>query len=193
MRKPSKFPGVLAIVMVIITTLFISIGALSYAAYGSHTRTVVILNLPQDDKFVNAVQFLYSLAILLSTPLQLFPAIRIMENELFTRSGKYNPYIKWQKNAFRFCLVVICALIAWGGAGDLDKFVALVGSFACVPLVYVYPPLLHLKAVAQTPWQRIADYGLCCFGVVGCVYTTVLSIYLWAGGPAAKQPGYCDT
>ena len=193
MRKPSKFPGVLAIVMVIITTLFISIGALSYAAYGSHTRTVVILNLPQDDKFVNAVQFLYSLAILLSTPLQLFPAIRIMENELFTRSGKYNPYIKWQKNAFRFCLVVICALIAWGGAGDLDKFVALVGSFACVPLVYVYPPLLHLKAVAQTPWQRIVDYGLCCFGVVGCVYTTVLSIYLWAGGPAVKQPGYCDT
>ena len=192
MRRPSKFPGVLAIVMVIITTLFISIGALSYAAYGSHTQTVVILNLPQDDKFVNAVQFLYSLAILLSTPLQLFPAIRIMENELFSRSGKYNPYIKWQKNNFRFCLVVICALIAWGGAGDLDKFVALVGSFACVPLVYVYPPLLHLKAVARKRWQRIADYALFCFGVVGCVYTTVLSIYLWAGGSAPKPPGYCD-
>jgi proton-coupled amino acid transporter len=193
MRRPSKFPGVLAIVMVIITTLFISIGALSYAAYGSHTRTVVILNLPQDDKFVNAVQFLYSLAILLSTPLQLFPAIRIMENELFSRSGKYNPYIKWQKNVFRFCLVVMCALIAWGGAGDLDKFVALVGSFACVPLVYVYPPLLHLKAVARKPWQRIADYAVCCFGVVGCVYTTALSIYLWAGSSAHKQHGYCDT
>jgi solute carrier family 36 (proton-coupled amino acid transporter) len=193
MRRPSKLPGVLAIVMVIITTLFISIGALSYAAYGSHTRTVVILNLPQDDKFVNAVQFLYSLAILLSTPLQLFPAIRIMENELFSRSGKYNPYIKWQKNAFRFCLVVMCAMIAWGGAGDLDKFVALVGSFACVPLVYVYPPLLHLKAVARTPWQRIADYAVCCFGVVGCLYTTVLSIYLWAGSSTPKQHGYCDT
>jgi proton-coupled amino acid transporter len=193
MRRPSKFPGVLAIVMVIITTLFISIGALSYAAYGSHTRTVVILNLPQGDKFVNAVQFLYSLAILLSTPLQLFPAIRIMENELFSRSGKYNPYIKWQKNAFRFCLVVMCALIAWGGAGDLDKFVALVGSFACVPLVYVYPPLLHLKAVAKKPWQRMADYAVCCFGVVGCAYTTALSIYLWAGSSAPKQPGYCDT
>jgi proton-coupled amino acid transporter len=98
----------------------------------------VLLNLPQDDKFVNAVQFLYSLAILLSTPLQLFPAIRICENELFTRSGKYNPGIKWKKNFFRFMLVMFCALVAWGGAGDLDKFVSLVGSFACVPLVYVY-------------------------------------------------------
>ena len=139
MKKPSNFPPVLAIVMVIITTIFVSMGALSYAAFGSSTRTVVLLNLPQDDKFVNAVQLLYSIAILLSTPLQLFPAIRIMETELFTRSGKYNKWIKWEKNAFRFFLVIGCALLAWGGAEDLDKFVALVGSFACVPLVYIYP------------------------------------------------------
>ena len=139
MKQPSKFPSVLAGVMIGITAIFVGMGAISYAAFGSATKTVILLNLPQDDKFVNAVQFLYSLAILLSTPLQLFPAIRIMENELFTRSGKYNPYIKWKKNAFRFILVMVCALIAWGGAGDLDKFVAIVGSFACVPLVYVYP------------------------------------------------------
>lgn len=139
MKQPAKFPPVLAGVMVIITVIFVGIGALSYAAFGSATKTVVLLNLPQDDKFVNAVQLLYSLAILLSTPLQLFPAIRIMESELFSRSGKYNPYIKWKKNVFRFFLVACCALIAWGGAGDLDKFVSLVGSFACVPLVYVYP------------------------------------------------------
>ena len=145
MKKPSKFPPVLGGVMIIITTVFLSMGTLSYAAYGSDIKTVVLLNLPQDNRFVNAVQFLYSLAILLSTPLQLFPAIRITENELFSRSGKYNPYIKWQKNVFRFFLVILCALIAWGGAGDLDKFVALVGSFACVPLVYVYP-------VSLTSW-----------------------------------------
>lgn len=139
MKNPSKFPPVLAGVMIFITVLFIFMGAVSYAAFGSATKTVVLLNLPQDSKSVNAIQLLYSLAILLSTPLQLFPAIRIMENEIFSRSGKNNPYIKWKKNVFRFFLVVVCALIAWVGAGDLDKFVALVGSFACVPLVYVYP------------------------------------------------------
>ena len=103
MRKPKNFPWVLGGVMIIITVVFISMGALSYAAYGSKTKTVVILNLPQDDKLVNAVQFMYSLAILLSTPLQIFPAIRITETELFTRSGKYNPYIKWQKE----CLPIL--------------------------------------------------------------------------------------
>lgn len=149
MKQPRKFPGILATVMVIITVVFLSAGAVSYAAYGSATKTVVLLNLPQDNKFVNAVQFLYSLAILLSTPLQLFPAIRICENELFTRSGKYNPGIKWKKNFFRFMLVMFCAFVAWGGAKDLDKFVSLVGSFACVPLVYVYPVSHLLVFVAR--------------------------------------------
>lgn len=139
MANPKKFPKVLFVVMIIITTLFIVMGAISYAAYGSKTETVVLLNLPQDSKLVNGVQFLYSLAIMLSIPLQIFPAIRILENGLFTRSGKYNPYIKWQKNVFRFCFVILCAIIAWAGADDLDKFVALVGNFACIPLVYIYP------------------------------------------------------
>ena len=139
MKNPAKFPPVLAGVMILVTVLYMLVGAMSYAAFGSATKTVVLLNLPQDSKFVNAVQLLYSLAILLSTPLQLFPAIGILETKLFPRSGKYNSHTKWKKNIFRFLLVVICALIAWGGAADLDKFVALVGSFACVPLVYVYP------------------------------------------------------
>jgi solute carrier family 36 (proton-coupled amino acid transporter) len=139
MKNPNKFPKVLAGVMVIITIIFVSMGALSYAAYGSKTKTVVILNMPQDDKFVNGVQFIYSLAILLSTPLQIYPAIEITSQQLFSRTGKYNPYIKWKKNVFRFFMVMVCAMLAWVGANDLDKFVALVGSFACIPLVYIYP------------------------------------------------------
>ncbi|KAL4890935.1 transmembrane amino acid transporter protein-domain-containing protein [Aspergillus ambiguus] len=193
MKRPQQFAGVLAGVMVIITVIFLSAGALSYAAYGSATKTVVILNLPQDDKFVNVVQFLYSLAILLSTPLQLFPAIRILENELFTRSGKYNPMIKWKKNCFRFFLVMICAFVAWGGAEDLDKFVSLVGSFACVPLIYVYPPLLHLRACARSKRQQIADMALSCFGVICCLYTTALTLANWVRGGDVKAPGYCDS
>lgn len=140
MQHPKKFPSVLALVMVIITVVFTSMGALSYAAYGSKTKTVVILNMPQDSKFVNAVQFIYSLAILLSTPLQFFPAIEITSKAVFSRkSGKGNPWVKWKKNVYRFFMVVLCAGIAWVGADDLDKFVALVGSFACIPLVYIYP------------------------------------------------------
>ncbi|PNY27746.1 Vacuolar amino acid transporter 3 [Tolypocladium capitatum] len=191
MKHPQKFPRVLGLVMIIITVVFITMGAISYAAYGSKTETVVLLNLPQDNKFVNTVQLLYSVAILLSTPLQIFPAIRIVETELFTRSGKYNPYIKWQKNVFRFFVVMLCAAIAWGGADHLDKFVALVGNFACIPLVYIYPPLLHYKAVARSRAWKISDIVLCIFGFVAMAYATSLTIMSWANSEP-KPPGYCD-
>jgi proton-coupled amino acid transporter len=162
MKDPKKFPRVLGTVMVAVTVIFISMGALSYAAYGSHTKTVVLLNMPQDNKLVNSVQFIYSLAILLSTPLQIYPAIEITSQQLFSRTGKYNPWIKWKKNVFRFFMVALCAVIAWAGAGQLDKFVALVGSFACIPLVFVYPvsppqlPSLFLRLII------VASYALPC-------------------------------
>ncbi|CAK7265309.1 hypothetical protein SEPCBS57363_001516 [Sporothrix epigloea] len=194
MRHPEKFPKVMLVVMIIITTLFVTMGAVSYAAYGSKTETVVLLNLPQGSRMVNSVQFLYSLAILLSTPLQIFPAIRITENGLFTRSGKYNPYIKWQKNAFRFFVVAACAAIAWGGADNLDKFVALVGNFACIPLVYIYPPMLHYKAVARSRLWKIGDLVLCVFGFIAMAYTTSLTILSWANSSSEPpSPGYCDS
>ena len=63
-------------------------------------------------------------------PLQLFPAVRIMENGIFERSGKQSTLVKWQKNFFRFCVVVFCGALSYFGAADLDKFVAFVGSFA---------------------------------------------------------------
>jgi proton-coupled amino acid transporter len=159
------------------------------------------------------LQFIYSLAILLSTPLQLFPAIKIMENGLFAKSGKYNPYIKWQKNVFRFIVVFATALISWGGADDLDKFVALIGSFACVPLVYMYPvsansyrlrgvmlkigsssqPLLHYKSVARTRLSKAVDIFFVVFGTVVMVYTTTLTMKSWIKGASGnKPPSYCD-
>jgi proton-coupled amino acid transporter len=148
MKDPRKFPKVLGGVMIAVTIVFVSMGALSYAAYGSATKTVIILNMPQDNRLVNSVQFIYSLAILLSTPLQIYPAIEITSQQLFSRTGKYNPWIKWKKNVFRFFMVMLCAVIAWAGAGQLDKFVALVGSFACIPLVFVYPVShLHQSSV----------------------------------------------
>lgn len=144
MKNPEKFPKVLGVVMAVVTVVMVSIGALSYAAFGSGTKTVILLNMPQDSKVVNGVQFIYSLAILLSTPLQIYPAIEITSQQLFSRTGKYNPWIKWKKNVFRFVMVLFCALVAYAGANDLDKFVSIVGSFACVPLVYIYPVSLGL-------------------------------------------------
>ncbi|KAF8556226.1 amino acid transporter [Imleria badia] len=191
MREPHKFPRALTGVMLGTLVLFGGAGALAYLTFGSDVKTVVLVNLDQSNKFTQAVQFLYSVAILLSIPLQFFPAVRILENGLFVRSGKRDPRVKWLKNFFRFGLMMVCTAISWAGAADLDKFVALIGSFACIPLCFVYPAMLHYKAVAKTPTEKIGDILLCVFGLVAMIFTTAQTIKLMAQPEAAPEPIKC--
>jgi len=192
MKDPKKFPRVLTRALTVITCLFITMGALSYMTFGENVQTIILLNLPSKDPMVSSIQTLYSLAICLSIPLQLFPAIRIMENGLFTtKSGKNNAIVKWQKNVFRFVSVLICACIAIGGSGDLDKFVSLVGSLCCVPLCFIFPPLFHLKAIAKSWRQKTIDITILIFGIVSMTYTTGITIALWSQGGEAAPISRC--
>ncbi|KAK3949193.1 transmembrane amino acid transporter protein-domain-containing protein [Pseudoneurospora amorphoporcata] len=179
MAKPQRFEYLLGLVMVIITIVFTSVGALCYATFGTSTQIEIIDNFPQDSKLVNAVQFLYSVAVLVGTPVQLFPALRIIEGKVFGQhtSGKKSVKTKWIKNVFRLALVAFCGVVSVLGTGNLDKFVALIGSTACVPLVYVYPAYLHYKGVATTKWAKVGDVVMMVLGMVCMVYTTAVTVY----------------
>ncbi|KAJ4468587.1 transmembrane amino acid transporter protein-domain-containing protein [Lentinula edodes] len=196
MREPHKFPAVLTGVMAFLLILFGGAGVLAYLTFGSDVQTVVLVNLNEvhpGSRMLQIVQVFYSLAILLSVPLQLFPAIRIMENGLFTRSGKSDTRVKWMKNLFRFATVIVTGCISTLGAKDLDKFVAFVGCFACVPLCYVYPAMLHYKACAHTRKRKLADIAMIVFGLVAAAFTTVQTIKLMVEPEVGGSPvGVCD-
>ncbi|KFA65856.1 hypothetical protein S40285_04642 [Stachybotrys chlorohalonatus IBT 40285] len=181
MKKPEHFGGLLYLVMFLITVIFTSIGALCYATFGEDTKIQVISNFPQGSALVNAVQFLYSMAVLAGEPVQLFPAVRIIETSLFGEraTGKKSFAIKWQKNALRTAVMGLCVGIAMVGASDLDKFVAMIGSVACVPLVYIYPAFLHYRGAAERPWVKAMDIALMVVGVIAMTYTTAVTAGQW--------------
>lgn len=184
MIHPNNFPRVLGQVILTIAVIMIMVGSLGYLTFGDKIKTVVLLNLPQDSPMIIITQLLYSLAILLSTPLQLFPAIRLLESKMIFGSGKSSPSVKWLKNLFRTLFVVFIAYIAYIGGQNLDKFVSFVGCFACIPLVYMYPPILHLKSCCKIHsgllekeqnnrfWLSLANYVLLVIGAISFVYTT---------------------
>jgi proton-coupled amino acid transporter len=121
------------------------------------------------------------MAVLVGEPVQLFPAVRIIEQALFgdKASGKKSAGIKWQKNALRTAAMAFCGVVAILGASDLDKFVSLIGAFACVPLVYIYPPVLHLRGMATTKKEKIYDWMLISVGVLAMAYTTIQTLKQW--------------
>ncbi|SCU86754.1 LAME_0D07536g1_1 [Lachancea meyersii CBS 8951] len=182
MKQPEKFNKCLLGVMVFVVVAFVACGLECYSAFGDKVETVILLNFPRDSAMTAAVQFLYAMAIMLSTPLQLFPTIRILETTIFSKnaSGKYNPRVKWLKNYFRVIIVLGNMLIAWAGANNLDKFVSLVGSFACIPLIYIYPPMLHYKTFSKGGASKMSllfDGAISVFGVVVMIYTTFQALF----------------
>lgn len=207
MKNPEKFPLVLLLVIITATLLFVTVAVVGYLSYGSQVETVILLNLPQDNIVVNLIQLFYSVAIMLSTPLQLFPAIKIIENRIFatggkfllrvtmgettvkkfTSTGKSNWRVKWAKNIGRTVIVSVVVLTAYCGMNSLDKFVSIIGSFCCLPLVYVFPAMLHLKCCVtacengegtkKTRFLIIFDKILIAFGVISMAYTSYQSIF----------------
>ncbi|KAJ1886566.1 hypothetical protein LPJ66_009570, partial [Kickxella alabastrina] len=179
MEHKEKFNKVLTSSLVICAGLFVSIGALSYLTFGDAIEPVVLLNLPSGSMWTLGIQLLYSLAIIMSVPLQLFPAIRILESGLFTRSGKGNLVVKTQKNLFRTLVVVVVALVAVFGAEKLDNFIAIVGAGACIPLSFLFPPMLHYRVFANTLGAKIKDMALIAVALFGLVYVTYISVDTW--------------
>lgn len=45
-----------------------------------------------------------------------------------------------------------------------------------VPLCYVYPAMLHLKACAKTRRAKVIDWMLIIFGLIAAAYTTVQTV-----------------
>lgn len=201
MAEPEKFPRVLSLSMFVITALFVSIGVVGYSAFGENVRSIIILNLPQSSIAVQLIMVLYSIAVFLTAPLQLFPAIRIgeltlfnsrlfltkeqqgsnEEGKLYNNSGKYNPHIKWMKNFLRAVAVSVISFVAYLNANNIDKFVSFNGCFACIPLVYIYPPMIHLKTYKNNPhqsqWLKIFDYVLVVVGILAVFYTTYQIVF----------------
>eukprot|EP01016_Furgasonia_blochmanni_P026076 TRINITY_DN2781_c0_g1_i6.p1 TRINITY_DN2781_c0_g1~~TRINITY_DN2781_c0_g1_i6.p1 ORF type:complete len:518 (+),score=36.93 TRINITY_DN2781_c0_g1_i6:715-2268(+) len=85
MKEPKELKALLIKVFAIISSLYIIFPILCYSAYGGAIRDIVLLNLPMRDGFYIVLVILYALAAILSYPIQIFPALNLIENYRYVR------------------------------------------------------------------------------------------------------------
>jgi len=183
MANPKQFPRALTIVLSVVCVLLVSFGSLGYAAYGDTVHTIVLDNLANETTGEragkSAIQILYVIAIWLTTPLMLFPCIRIVEHAVFRAVGNETTGKArvMKENAVRILIDLAVAAVAYAGYTKLDIFISFVGSFACAPLLFIFPPLFHFRAFPEQPlWRKISDIALVLFGLLVFCYTLVITI-----------------
>ncbi|CAH0473222.1 unnamed protein product [Peronospora belbahrii] len=172
-----KFPRILSYTVLFLVTLFSVFAGLVYAAFGQDTQPVVTMNLPsaQDSVATMSVQLTYSLALVFTYPLMLYPVVKILEGYLFPHHSQKG-YWRWEKNGFRFALVCLTAAIAYFGKEELDNFVALIGGFCSVPLAFIYPCMFHSKLLDEGRTLNNIVIGI---GIFTMVFATYQAVSTW--------------
>eukprot|EP00834_Sanchytrium_tribonematis_P003693 NODE_152_length_15391_cov_0.883272.p13 type:complete len:197 gc:universal NODE_152_length_15391_cov_0.883272:6043-5453(-) len=193
MADPSKFGKCLKISIIFLTIMYCVVGSFSSLVFGKSTETIILLNMP-NGIFLQVLQIGYVFAISVSVPLQLFPAMEIMEAPLFPDphlGHKTSKSTELQRSVFRICVVIVVCLAAWCFSGILDLFVSLTGVFVCIPISFIFPPLLHLKACHNSNMRRISNIGLIIFALLSMGICTLLTVKKIMDGETDEQIDRC--
>jgi proton-coupled amino acid transporter len=191
-RSQEKFLGLFITTIGCITMFWVVFATMNWFAIGNTVQTVLMLSLPPDDDWIAAVQIAYCIAVVFTFPLQLFPAVTILNRgavkvgwfkKRSPRDRAHPQCCMWPENFMRVGVVALLAAISVVEASNMSEVVSLVGSFCFVPLAFVYPPLLHLKLVARTPFSKCVDVFLAVCGFCMMVYTSITTLRSWGQSP----------
>lgn len=163
-----------------VALLFASFGSMAYICYGANTKPIITLNLADAGvaSLHTPILLVFAFSCLLSEPLFIFPVSVFFESKMFER-GPPNCKRKWKKNFLRTFLVVLCTVLSIMAADSILALVALVGSFCCVPLAFIYPALMHWRLFKPSLRQAAVDFGIIALGFALFVITTITALDEW--------------
>lgn len=167
MKDSSNFVPLLYGCMAAITLILMITGAVGYSTFGKDTELFVTLNLPPRSIPVLAVRVGFSLAVILAYPLQLFPAIEIVERCLLGPSPLIAaPSAVWRARALRTGIVLVAVGLAVAARRQYDALVGFTGGLAAVPLAFCFPALFHLRLFwhEQSALASVGDLIMAAFG-----------------------------
>lgn len=153
---PEKFDSILFYAILTLTVVYCSFANLCYLILGSDLDTTFITQeLDQKSMVVIVLQVIYSINLICSYAIMIYPANTIIEDySLRSLSKKRDLNSKklyyFLQNLSRMLVCFAATFCAIVLEKKLDKFLSVLGALLCAPLAILYPALLHLKEVAKT-------------------------------------------
>ncbi|XP_058816791.1 proton-coupled amino acid transporter-like protein pathetic isoform X1 [Topomyia yanbarensis] len=181
MKTPQHFigcPGVLNTGMAVVVVLYASVGFLGYLKYGDETKGSITLNLPVEDVLAQAVKVMIAVAIFLTYTLQFYVPMEIIWKNV---KHNFNQHKETAEYAIRIGLVTLTVLIA-AALPNIGPFVTLIGAVCLSTLGMMFPAVIELVTYYEKPgygrfnWILWKNIGLICFGVIGFITGTYVSI-----------------
>ena len=139
MKEPEKFPAIMRNTLICVIALLVIFSVASYEAFGNTIKDIVTLNLPHDS-LTSSVQLLYCFGLLGSYPMQVMPALNIVEKtRCFEECGSPSEKYPYLKNVLLRSLIVFLSGFFATIVPKFGLFINLTGAFACTALAFILP------------------------------------------------------
>ncbi|KZC12087.1 PREDICTED: proton-coupled amino acid transporter 1 isoform X2 [Dufourea novaeangliae] len=181
MKKPNNFNkplGVLNVGMVIVGTMFVAMGFISYLKYGDAVAGSVTLNLETKEVLPQCIKIAISLSILFTYALQFYVPVAIMWPQMVNQFGPF----KWPivaETVFRSALCFLTFILA-EAIPQLGLFISLVGAVSSTALALIFPPIIEMVVCWQNASLGIftiaKDVMIVVIGLLGFVTGTYESL-----------------
>jgi len=119
------------------------------------------------------IKVLFSLNLIISYPLMLYPANLVIESYLYrgwVKSRKRQMF-KNVNRALLVLLTIVIALVAWD---KLDLLLSITGALFCTPIAFILPALFHYKVCAETKCQKFTDLFIAGISTVILIFCTIM-------------------
>jgi proton-coupled amino acid transporter len=155
-----------------------------WSAFGSNVGVVLTTSLPPG-RAATSVQLAYGVAVVLTFPLQLFPANEVVDGLASTRCAGSNPDRDGSRHGLAASIVMVVALAcaALVCMDSLAPVVALMGGLLGCPMAFCGPPLIHSalvrSGILKSPrvgFVLCLDWLVVCFGITAATFSTVTTV-----------------
>lgn len=150
---PEEFKGLLKILMIFTSILYVFFGVICSTAWGDHLDTPLItdqLSRGKGPLWIGwVIKLCFMVNLLFSYPLMLYPPIEIAEEWLFKDWPKSKKR-QWSKNLVRTLIVGFITISTVLLKQKLDKFLAVLGALMCTPIAFILPAFFHYQVCAET-------------------------------------------
>jgi len=164
--------------MVCIGIFFCIFASTGYLCFGENVSTSISLDLEGTSALL--VQGAYLVAVSLSYPLMMLPAVQIFEQTLCLPllRGNDASIARYSRQNFARALIVFATVsVAYSCKRELDGLLAFVGALCGIPLSFLFPALAHQKLVGGSDLEDWIIIGVATL-MMGT--SIVVSVLTWA-------------
>lgn len=154
-----------------VTVCLVSVGVLGYMAVGPNVETLALESL-RPSWMTTTSQLVYCGAIVCSFPLQFFPVPNIIEAVLY--EGNTSSLTAYRSRLLRAIYILALSSLAYSCRDHLEAMVEVVGSLLAIPLMIIFPAMIHLQLRGYKSGRDMAIDGFMI--LIGCAITAICTL-----------------